>query len=353
MFSRLVGHQPAKEILSRMLTQRRVPGALLFAGEDGVGKKLFAVELAKAFNCLARAGDAGGEACDRCASCAKIDAATSQLTPQDPDDDGIVWLGHRDLGLVRAPKRVLKVVQMREVERESNFRPFEGAARVFIVDEAEKLNDESSNALLKTLEEPHPTSHLILVTSRPASLLPTIRSRCQTIRFAPLAADEIESYLVKARKRAGEEARLTARLARGRLGVALEFNLDQYRARRDSMMIVLEALAGGAAARADRVALLRAAEELSDAKRKDDYEPRLEVLETLVHDLWLLALDASGAKIVNEDLRDKLLLLREGVGSRRASGWLSRVEELRGQLAVNVNRRVATDALFLAMAEER
>ena len=67
----------------------------------------------------------------------------------------------------------------REIEREANFRPFEGKARFFIIEEADRLNEASSNAFLKTLEEPPATSHLILITSRPAQLLPTIRSRCQ------------------------------------------------------------------------------------------------------------------------------------------------------------------------------
>ena len=69
------------------------------------------------------------------------------------------------------------VKQMREIEREANFRPYEGNARVFLIDDADKLNDQSANALLKTLEEPPRTSNIVLITSRPAVLLPTIRSR--------------------------------------------------------------------------------------------------------------------------------------------------------------------------------
>ena len=91
---------------------------------------------------------------------------------------------------------------MRAIEREVNYHPFEGNARVFLIDDADKLNDQSANALLKTLEEPSPTAHLVLITSRPAMLLPTIRSRCQQIRFSPLTASEIEQLL--ARQQIGE-----------------------------------------------------------------------------------------------------------------------------------------------------
>jgi hypothetical protein len=101
----------------------------------------------------------------------------------------------------------------------------------------------------------------------------------------------------------------------------------------------------------DRSRLLRAAEELTDAKRKDEYEPRLEVLEMLIRDVWQLALGASVEQTVNEDLRRELMQISERVTNARASAWLMRLETLRSQFLVNINRKVATDALFLAMAE--
>ena len=342
MFDRIVGNHRAQETLRRMLTGRRIPGALLFAGEEAVGKKLFALEIAKALNCLTPVGI---EACDHCSSCIRIIHFAQAPVDKTEDAKHIIWSEHRDVGLIRAEKNFIKVDQAREIERETNFRPHEGKARVFIVDDADKMNTQASNALLKTLEEAAPTSHLILVTTRPANLLTTIRSRCQPIRFAPLSAQEIENYLVRNKKRAGEEARLAAYLARGRLGLALDLNLDAYREGREAMLSVLDALTG----QTDRVRLLRAAEELSDAKRKEDFEPRLDVLETLIHDAWLLSLDPS-VKIVNEDIRERLARLGSGFKSRHAADWMARIQELRGQLAVNINRRVATDALFLSMA---
>ncbi|HEX8354007.1 MAG TPA: DNA polymerase III subunit [Pyrinomonadaceae bacterium] len=345
MFDTLVGNERAKETLRRMLRQGRVPSALLFAGEAGLGKKLFALELARALNCRSRRGV---EACGACPACGR--AGRVRHPPSDERDEHkkVVWSEHGDVGLVIPYNRNILIDAIRDLERESNFRPVEGAARVFVVENAESLTEASSNALLKTLEEAPPTSHIILITSRPASLLPTIRSRCQTIRFAPLAARELEGYLVKSGKRAGEEARLAAQLASGRPGVALGLNLDTYRARRDAMFGVVEALASGG----DRVRLLRAAEEMGDAKNKEEYEPRLDALEILVRDLWLLSLGGGDGGLVNGDLRERLARLAEGVPPPRAARWLSLIEELRGQLAVNVNRRAATDGLFLTMSAD-
>ena len=326
-----------------MLEAVRVPGALLLAGEDGVGKKLFALELAKALNCRT---PLGVEACDECPSCRR---AMRWMLPASDDKDAhrkIIWTEHADIGLARPYSRAILVDQMRDLEREANFRPYEGRARVFLIDEADKLNDASSNALLKTLEEPPATSFLMLITSRPAALLPTIRSRCQTLRFSPLMPLEIEEQLKGNKKISPHDVRLLARVARGSIGRALSLNLESYRAQREAMMEVLNALAQAEG----RARLLRAAEEMNDVKRKDEYEPRLDVLESLIRDVWLLRLGAPPEQLVNEDLRAPLDQLSARIESRRAALWLTQIETIREQLTVNINRKVATDALFLSMA---
>jgi DNA polymerase-3 subunit delta' len=250
------------------------------------------------------------------------------------------------VGLVVAPKRVLLVDQMRAIESAANYRPFEGKARVFIVEDADKLNENSANALLKILEEPPPTSHIILLTSRPAWLLPTIRSRCQVIRFSPLAAAEIENYLTHNKVASATEARVRARLARGSLSRALAEDLEDFIEQRKAMLAVLEALARSD----DRLQLLRSAEQLNEAQYKDEYEARLDVLETLIRDVWLLSLGAEAATIVNDDVLPELSRMAKGLDSKRPAIWIGQIEEMREQLVVNINRKPATDALFLTMA---
>lgn len=343
MFDDLVGNERVKEVLRRMLRQGRVPGALLFTGEAGLGKSLFALELARAINCRT---PRGVDACGKCPSCTRTGKF---VFPAHDDRDAhkkVVWSEHKDVGMLRPYNRNILVDAVRDLETESNFRPAEGRARVFLIEGAERLNDSSSNALLKTLEETPPTTHIILITDRHAGLLQTIRSRCQVIRFAPLGVDELEKHLVENRIRAGEEARLAAHLASGRPGLAIELNLDDYRARREWALGIVEALVESG----DRAKLLRAAEELSDAKSKDEFEPRLDALETLTRDIWILSNDGANARIVNYDMRERLDALSRKLRPTRAASWMARVEELRGKLEVNVNRRVAADALLLAMS---
>ncbi|HEX7531515.1 MAG TPA: DNA polymerase III subunit delta' [Pyrinomonadaceae bacterium] len=344
MFSTLIGNDEVKESLRRLIAGGRLPGSLLFTGEEGIGKKLFALELAKALNCRHRNGI---EACDECSSCKRISRST--FPPFSSDDDNrerLIWSEHADLAMVRPFKQLIRVPPMRELEREANFRPFEGVARVFIVEDADYMNDPASNALLKTLEEPPPTSHLILTTSNPTALLATIRSRCQIIRFAPIAAGEVEKFLIEQKHLPAEDARLLARTAQGSIGRALSGDVETYRERRETMLGVLRALT----LTNDRAQLLRSAEELAAVKDRHEYEQRLDALEILIRDAWALALGRPSGTIVNGDLLTELQRIAAELKSAQAAAWLSQIEELRGTLEVNVNRRVASDALLMSMA---
>lgn len=343
MFNSLTGNERVKEVLKRMLASGRLPGALLFVGEEGVGKKLFALEVARALNCRAPRDH---EACGSCSSCKRI-LKINYPTSSDRDDwIQMIWTDHRDVGIVVPPKRMLRVDQMRQIDREANFRPFEGNARVFIIDEAEKFNDPSANALLKVLEEPPATSHVILITSRPAMLLPTILSRCQMIRFSPLTPSEIESYLTTNQIVDLASAQVRARTASGSISRALSGDIETFSAQRKAMLTVLDALVVSD----DRAQLLKSAEQLNETQYKDEFEQRLDVLETLIRDAWMLALGVASGKLVNEDLLPELQRISKQLDPTKAAGWVLEIEDMREQLVVNINRKSATDALFLTMA---
>ena len=344
MFDSLIGNEEAKEALRRLLSNARLPGSLLFTGEPGIGKKLFALELAKALNCRNRQGV---EACDECSSCKRIAGSTFPPFGKDEDDKNrMIWSEHADVAMVRPYKQIIRVGPMRELEREANFRPFEGAARIFIVEDADYMNDQAANALLKTLEEPPSTSHLVLTTSNPTALLATIRSRCQIIRFAPIAAADVQQFLTKEDAMAPGDAQLLARTSRGSLGRALAADVETYRERRAAMLRVLESLT----LTGDREQLIRSAEALAAVKERDDYEQLLDALEVLIRDAWAIKLGRPKETIVNSDLLSELQKIAGELKSDHAAQWLTQIEELRAALEVNINRRVASDALLLSMA---
>ncbi len=343
MFDKILGNNPIKEVLRRLIAQKRVPNSLLFAGADGIGKKRFALELAKAFVCL---NLKNFEACDACAACRRADRFAF---PKPDDRDAfkkITFSEFPDIGLVVPYNKNILVDAIRELETEANYRPYEAGARFFIIDDADKMNESASNALLKTLEEPAATSHIFLITSRPDALLPTIRSRCQMVRFAPIETREIENYLLQTKQFTSADAALLAKLSNGKLGYALDTDLGKFRERRDQMLKVMESIL----LKDNRAELLRVAEEVSDVKNKDGFEASLEILQTLIHDVWVLRNHADEKILVNVDLIADLRKLVANAESKRLSAWLLEIESLREGLAVNLNRKIATDALFMQMA---
>jgi len=339
MFDDLIGNGPAKTILGRLVKNGRVPNSLLFSGPDGVGKKGFALEIAKALICRE-------QGCGHCPACRRVAAFTPPKSEKKEDYERVHFTEHPDVGVILPYNRNILVDAIRELEREAYFRPYEAEVRVFIIEDADKMNDNASNALLKTLEEPAQTSFIFLLTWRPDSMLQTIHSRCQVIRFACLETKEIEKFLVKTEKFSPLDAGLVARLCGGSIGRALEMDVEKFYAARESMLRVVESAITGAG----RVVLLQTAEIMSDAKNKDAYESSLEILQAIIRDTWILKVGGDAGDIVNIDLVDRLENLSIRADAGRLSRWMSEIELLRESLMVNVNRKIATDALFTQMA---
>ena len=141
---------------------------------------------------------------------------------------------------------------------------------------------------------------------------------------------------------------MRARAAGGSIGRALAGDMVTFTSQRKAMLKVLNALVISN----NRAELLRSAEQLNEAQYKDEFEERLDVLETLIRDAWMLSLGVKPEQLVNEDLLGELQPISEGLDSSRAANWILQIEDVREQLIVNVNRKVTTDALFLAMAGE-
>ncbi|MCI0480283.1 MAG: DNA polymerase III subunit delta', partial [Candidatus Dadabacteria bacterium] len=216
MFEGILGHDFQKNILLRAAHDDLASHSYLFAGPDGIGKKMVAVEFAKLLNCGGAA--AAPDAKCGCASCRKIERGIH------PDVVLIEFTGVKNI----------KVDQVRdEIEERLYLRPFEGRFKVVIVDESERMNQSAQNAFLKTLEEPPPDSVIILVSSRPDSLLPTLRSRCQTVVFNALPDELVAGILRERGGMSPEEALLASRLSGGSIGKALGFDGDLLEWRRE------------------------------------------------------------------------------------------------------------------------
>ncbi len=211
-FSEIISHDYPKSLLGRLLQTGLLPHAYLFEGPDGIGKRRMALEFAKALNCERSGRDGFNDACDQCPACRRVNSGN-----------------HPDVVQVTASGAFIKIEQIREAQAAIFLKPYMGRKKVYLIDEADRMNQEAANCFLKTLEEPPADSILILITSRPFALLPTIVSRCQRLRFLPLTSAQIEQYLISKRGVSGEDAKMLAVISLGRLGMALEASVDEVR----------------------------------------------------------------------------------------------------------------------------
>lgn len=196
-FSQLVGNSEIKCCLEKMLEKKAVANSMLFAGPEGVGKSQFAYVLASKLICA-----------------------------HDPEGHHLLKMRkgvHPDLHVYRPEGKLgLHTIQsLRELGEEVHLPPYEAQWKVFIIHEADRMLSYSANALLKTFEEPPSHTLIILVSDAPASIIPTILSRCRTIRFQTVSQTEIENFLSLKYQLAAEKILTTAQLAQGSLGRAV------------------------------------------------------------------------------------------------------------------------------------
>ena len=214
-YSTIEGHAQSIRTLQRAIANNALAHAYLFSGQAGIGKKKTAFALAAAVNCL-NAKPEGG--CGKCPSCRKVET-----------------LGHPDVHVLVPDGDEIKIDQIRQVQADFALKPFEGMKKVLIVDNAETMNPASSNAFLKTLEEPPGDALIILITAMPQSLLSTIRSRCQEIAFHPLPRNTLARAIAQRRGFSEEDAWFIAALAQGSMGRGLEMDVEQEKTARDEV----------------------------------------------------------------------------------------------------------------------
>jgi DNA polymerase III subunit delta' len=362
-------HQARAQVALNAALAGEPSHAYLFRGPRGSGKRAAARAFAAEILAI---GAADPE-----------DARRRALLDPSPHPD-LVWLSPA------GAQHMVEEVRERVI-RASAYRPFEGGKRVFVVEAAEAMRDESQNALLKTLEEPPEFVHLILLSSDNEGLLETVASRCQTIEFAPLPAEVLERELADGPKtslsgtessRRPEEIAAAARLAAGDLERALLLLSDRGRELRGEAERCVGAAIAGECAGAPWKALLdraqasgedveaatrealeeeakagvkRSAKDITDGAKRAGRRRRTEILE-LGFELcatWLrdLAAVAAGAEevVFNRDRLERLRAQASEVDATAARQGAALVQETRRSLELNVSEELALEALFFRL----
>jgi DNA polymerase-3 subunit delta' len=345
-FDAIIDQERPIRILTSLLLHGTIPHALLFSGIEGVGKKTAAMALAMACNCTA-GEDRGGSAskspaqaggrlqdmpaaaagpCGRCGACRRIAR-------------GI----HPDVLRIAPAGTVIKIDQIRELAQFLALKPYAGRTRVVLIADAQALNIAAGNALLKMLEEPPERNVLILTTARASDLLPTIVSRCQHIRFKPLARRHLAAILERAYGFGAEEAALTAALAGGSVTRALSLKRSDWLNRRSWLMAELFELKHRPPSQ-----LLALAERLS--RDKQDLPLALELIANWLRDLAVAP--HARERLLNADWGEAIAGASQASGLERLVSAMGALHETRQRLQANANPRLALEALFLTIASD-
>ncbi len=284
--SKFIGNEKTIKRLRSLAKSGRIAHAYLFAGPDGIGKKRAALRFARTLLCEKKTADP----CGKCGSCGRSERGT-----------------HPGLKVIEREKdrKDILIRQVRELIRELSFVG-EGP-RIVVIDDAHRMNEEAMNALLKTLEEAPDRVLLVLVTPAPSMLLPTIRSRCQTVLFFPIPEEELVPLLDLPK----EDALFVASLAEGSAARALELagEIDEWRG---EVREILEKIGTG-----DINGVIEGLSKIRDVSRTRDKARRILRIAALSLRQALREkagaplphLPASGRKTEIDDLADQLEIL--------------------------------------------
>lgn len=319
-FTNIIGQDRAVHVLKVIIEHNEAAGAYLFTGPDGIGKAMTAIEFAKALNCEKNQTDA----CDECASCKKIRSGN-----------------HPDVFIVepREDSRVIKIDEIRDIIYATSLKPYEGRTKIFILRDAERMTEESSNALLKVLEEPPQNQVFILTTCRISAMLPTIISRCRVLRFNILDREDSRRLLIERHNFSDEEAVLFSHLAMGSPGIAIHFKEENLLKQRDQVLN-------------DFFFRKRAlfSEDILDEKKYIDTEDVLFILLCWYRDMLVSKLNASKDIFLNADKEEGIVSYANGFSQKELENNIMAIIKTMGYIRRNVNPKMALFNMILELA---
>jgi DNA polymerase-3 subunit delta' len=329
-FNDFIGNTAAVEHLRSAIAAGRLPHGLILSGPAGAGKYTLALMLAMAVECERKPRDlwSNGQTlasyCGVCPNCTRIAtafdldgeidkavAAREDLRETDKKETRVLIQPHPDVLIIPPdpPQLLIKLGQVRSVIHSAHYLPAEAPRKIFILTAASFMK-EAANSLLKVLEEPPATVHIILLAENPGELLPTIRSRCALVRLGALPVEEIEMLLADRRHDVPPKQRtLIARLAQGAAGKALGFDLAAYTAARADALLLLRQ----ATHEPDHSALFKMTETYrAGAEGQQKTADLLRTLSLLLEDVLLIQ-SGTPELVRNTDLRADLERIAESV----------------------------------------
>ena len=321
-FEQIVGQDRIVGILQRGLQGGRVSHAYLFSGREGVGKRRCAELFIKALNCTSCKDDA----CDQCASCRAIENEK-----------------HPDISRIDTEGSAVKIEQIRQTQRFLSLKPSMGRWKAVIIEDADLMTIHACNALLKTLEEPPPSSILILISSRIQRLPLTVRSRCQQLRFAPLSSEVISELLSRQTDLDFTYSLTLARHAQGSIKKALSLASSDSLDIRNTLISNLCVTPPSSVEQ-----LMTQARELS--KQKEELPWVLDILRTWYRDLLVTRLEGPPEQLINQDYIDDIYRNALQYHWKELIQRLTLIDQIQQALERNVNPQLALEHLLTELS---
>jgi DNA polymerase III subunit delta' len=326
-FSEIIGHQRQLETLRSAIGNGRLHHAYLFLGSEGVGKRMIAMALAKAIHCV----EPNQDYCGQCVECARITNGN-----------------HPDVRLIEplADKKEISIQQIRELQRELNYRSFSGKQKIAIIDPAVLMNSSAQNALLKTLEEPPVDSLIVLIAPNAGGLLPTLRSRCLRLSFAPLSSAQVAAFLETQHGMQADSAKLLAAMSMGSIGAAANLDKDELIEKRRIWSSMLISLKVG-----DYNAASIAAEAFT--KNRDEALKFLNWAESWYRDLLIYDATQRPNELVNLDMLPQIDQQATESSVDCILSALSQTTDASASIQRNLNRRMVLEKFLFGVVRGR
>ncbi len=325
-FSDIIGHEQIIQHLQNAISLEKVSHAYILEGEEGMGKNLLAIAFAIALQCEGR----GTEACMSCSSCKKA------ISGNHPD---IIRVTHKNAGSIG-------VEDIREqLCGDIQIRPYSSPYKIYIVDEAEKMTVQAQNALLKTIEEPPAYGVILLLTTNSGGFLPTIISRCVTLKLKPLQEEQIRRYLMEKKQIPDYQADICAAFARGNLGKACNLaSSESFSSIKEHALYLVKH-----AREMDLYEVIESVKSVSEVKLEvQDY---LDLLMVWYRDVLLFkATRQAGALIFADEVQD-IMVAASKSSYEGLENILKGLEKAKVRLNANVNFDLTMELLFLTIKE--
>lgn len=322
-FQNIIGHEQNIEHLEKAIAEGMVSHAYIFNGEEGIGKMTVAKAFAKALLCEQK------NSCGQCQSCIQIDS-----------------MNHPDVIYVTHEKSVITVDDIRDqVNHTIAVKPYSSEYKIYIIDEADKMNVMAQNALLKTIEEPPECAVIILLADNKDTFLETIRSRCIQLNFGPLKEEQVRDYIRKHYGENNSKEDLAVAYSMGNIGKAIKvMESQEFEEMKNHCLNMLA-----------HIKEWNIHEIVLYLKQMDDYKDRvfefLDIITIFYRDILILKVTGLPNKTV---FKDKYSLMRKQSVYLSFEGIdriIKEVEKAKVRLNANVNFDVTLELLLFAMKE--